>query len=111
MNLISNAYQSIQGEGEVRIRAFSSNEGRINIRIRDTGKGISKENLPRIFDPFFTTKDVGKGYGLGLFITHDIILRHKGTIRVESSPDKGTIFVISLPAAEPEECTIHQEFS
>ncbi len=111
MNLISNAYQAIQGEGEVKIRAFSSNDGRIKIRIRDTGKGISHENLPRIFDPFFTTKDVGKGTGLGLFITHDIILRHKGTIRVESSPDKGTIFFISLPAAGPEECTILQESS
>jgi signal transduction histidine kinase len=98
MNLISNAYQAIQGEGEVRIRAFSSSDGRIRIRIRDTGKGISHENLPRIFDPFFTTKDVGKGTGLGLFITHDIILRHKGTIRVESTPEKGTVFFISLPA-------------
>ncbi len=103
MNLISNAYQAIQGEGdgegEVRIRAFSSNDGRVKIRIRDSGKGISSENLPRIFDPFFTTKDVGKGTGLGLFITHDIILRHKGTIRVESAPEKGTVFFISLPAA------------
>lgn len=99
MNLISNAYQAIQGEGEINIRAFSSNDGRVKIRIRDTGKGISRENLPRIFDPFFTTKDVGKGTGLGLFITHDIILRHKGTIRVESAPEKGTVFFISLPAA------------
>ena len=99
MNLISNAYQAIQGEGEVRIRAFSSNDGRVKIRIRDSGKGISPDNLPRIFDPFFTTKDVGKGTGLGLFITHDIILRHKGTIRVESTPEKGTVFFISLPAA------------
>jgi len=89
----------MQGEGEVRIRAFSSNDGRVKIRIRDSGKGISPDNLPRIFDPFFTTKDVGKGTGLGLFITHDIILRHKGTIRVESTPEKGTVFFISLPAA------------
>lgn len=100
MNLVSNAFQAIQGEGEVRIRAFSSNDGRVKIRIRDTGKGISQENTPRIFDPFFTTKDVGKGTGLGLFITHDIIRRHKGSIQVESSLGKGTIFSISLPAAE-----------
>ncbi|MGC8604659.1 MAG: ATP-binding protein [Desulfomonilaceae bacterium] len=100
MNLISNAYQAIQGEGEVRIRAFYSNDGRVKIRIKDSGKGIPSDNLSRIFDPFFTTKDVGKGTGLGLFITHDIILRHKGTIRVESGPEKGTVFFISLPAAE-----------
>lgn len=111
MNLISNAYQAIQCEGEIRIRAFSSNDGKVKIRIRDTGKGISRENLPRVFDPFFTTKDVGKGTGLGLFITHDIIIRHKGTIRVESSPGEGTVFFISLPAAEPVECTIPQESS
>ncbi|MGC8659955.1 MAG: ATP-binding protein [Desulfomonilaceae bacterium] len=100
MNLVSNAFQAIESEGEVRIRAFSSNDGRVKIRIRDTGKGISEENVTRIFDPFFTTKDVGKGTGLGLFITHDIIRRHKGTIQVESSPGKGTVFSISLPTAE-----------
>ena len=111
MNLVSNAFHAIQDEGEVRIRVFTSNDGKVKIRIRDTGKGISHENLPKVFDPFFTTKDVGKGTGLGLFITHDIILRHKGTIRVESSPGKGTVFFISLPAAEPVECTIPQESS
>jgi two-component system, NtrC family, sensor kinase len=111
MNLVLNAFHAIQDEGEVRIRVFTSNDGKVKIRIRDTGKGISHENLPKVFDPFFTTKDVGKGTGLGLFITHDIILRHKGTIRVESSPGKGTVFFISLPAAEPVECTIPHESS
>ncbi len=101
VNLITNAFQAIDGTGEVQIRAMAASDGMVNISIRDTGKGIPKENLSRIFDPFFTTKDVDKGTGLGLFITHDIIVRHKGTIRVESLPGKGTVFCITLPAAEP----------
>ncbi|MEW6349709.1 MAG: ATP-binding protein, partial [Thermodesulfobacteriota bacterium] len=99
-NLISNAFQAIEGEGEVKIRALAKRDGTVKIRISDSGKGISDEDLPKVFDPFFTTKDVGKGTGLGLFITHDIILRHQGTIQVKSAPDKGTVFCIRLPAAE-----------
>lgn len=99
-NLISNAFQAIDGEGEVKIHAPGGQDGMIKINISDTGKGIAEDNLSRIFDPFYTTKDVGKGTGLGLFITHDIILRHKGTIHVKSSPGKGTTFTITLPAAE-----------
>ncbi|MBI5251829.1 MAG: hypothetical protein HY912_20240 [Desulfomonile tiedjei] len=99
-NLISNAFQAIDGEGEVIIRALAKGDGTVKIRVSDSGKGIPEEDLPQIFDPFFTTKDVGKGTGLGLFITHDIVLRHKGTIQVKSSPEKGTTFSIRLPGAE-----------
>jgi two-component system, NtrC family, sensor kinase len=101
MNLISNAAQAIEGEGTVRIRAHKDSDGVVRVIIRDTGRGISEEDLPRIFDPFFTTKDVGQGTGLGLFITHDIILRHQGTIRVKSTLGKGTTMAITLPAEEP----------
>jgi signal transduction histidine kinase len=100
-NLISNAFQAIDGEGEVGVRAFGRANGTIKIRISDSGRGIPEQDLSKIFDPFFTTKDVGKGTGLGLFITHDIILRHKGTIHVKSAPAKGTTFTITLPVAEP----------
>ncbi|AFM23437.1 ATP-binding protein [Desulfomonile tiedjei] len=99
-NLISNAFQAIDGDGEVKIRALAKKDGIVKVRISDSGKGIPEENLPKIFDPFFTTKDVGKGTGLGLFITHDIVLRHKGMIQVKSSPEKGTTFTIQLPAVE-----------
>jgi signal transduction histidine kinase len=99
-NLISNAFQAIDGDGEVKIRALAKNDGTVKVRVSDSGKGIPEENIPKIFDPFFTTKDVGKGTGLGLFITHDIILRHKGTIQVKSSPEKGTTFSIHLPVVE-----------
>jgi signal transduction histidine kinase len=99
-NLISNAFQAIDGVGMVKIRAIAKSDGFVKIRISDSGMGIPEQDLPRIFDPFFTTKDVGKGTGLGLFVTHDIILRHKGTIQVKSSVGKGTAFCIRLPAAE-----------
>jgi signal transduction histidine kinase len=68
--------------------------------IRDTGKGIAEQDLSRIFDPFFSTKDVGQGTGLGLFITHDIIVRHDGSIQVKSKPGKGTTFIVRIPMEE-----------
>ena len=69
------------------------------IRISDTGAGIPPENLQEIFEPFFTTKP--RGSGLGLVVTRRIIEEHKGTIRVESRPGKGTAFTILLPAGAP----------
>ncbi|MEW6533704.1 MAG: ATP-binding protein [Thermodesulfobacteriota bacterium] len=100
MNLISNAIQAIKGTGAVTIRALGSRDGYATIIVQDNGVGISHDDLPRIFDPFFTTKDVGKGTGLGLFITHDIIVRHQGTIKVDSAPGLGTSFVVRLPSRE-----------
>jgi signal transduction histidine kinase len=71
------------------------------VRISDTGSGISPEVLPRIFDPFFTTKDVGMGTGQGLAISHDIVVKkHKGTIECESELGRGTTFIICIPTAE-----------
>lgn len=101
MNLISNALHAIEDEGEVEIRANGFKDGIVTVVIRDTGGGIKEEDLPKIFDPFFTTKDVGQGTGLGLFITHDIIVRHNGTIRVKSVPGQGTTFTVKIPSAEP----------
>lgn len=100
INLICNAVQSIDGVGQVSIRGFQDRDGFAEVEISDTGEGIAEEDLPRIFDPFFTTKDVGQGTGLGLFITHEIILRHQGSIRVKSEPGKGTTFYIKIPARE-----------
>ncbi|WP_320174759.1 ATP-binding protein [Maridesulfovibrio sp.] len=69
-----------------------------SISIKDTGCGISKENIHKIFDPFFTTKEVGKGTGQGLAIVHDIIIeKHGGTIDIESELGEGTTFIIKLP--------------
>ena len=69
------------------------------VSLIDSGTGISPESLPKIFDPFFTTKQED-GNGLGLWITHDIVLRHGGSIRARSTVrpgSSGTIFTTFLP--------------
>ena len=71
----------------------------IEIRIIDTGSGISKEDLPKIFEPFFSTKGQ-KGTGLGLAVIWGIIDNHNGTINVESEEGKGTTFIIRLPLSQ-----------
>ncbi|MBL7048761.1 MAG: PAS domain S-box protein [Nitrospira sp.] len=67
------------------------------ITIKDTGKGIKKENISKIFEPFFTTKPSGTGTGLGLAMSYGIIKQHKGYIDVNSSPGKGALFTIYIP--------------
>ena len=70
----------------------------VEIRIRDNGTGIPAGIRRKIFDPFFTTKPAGAGTGLGLSISHDIVVSgHHGTIGVESEPDHGTVFIVTLP--------------
>jgi signal transduction histidine kinase len=76
---------------------------RVEIRISDTGTGISEDIRPRIFDPFFTTKEVGKGTGQGLAISHSVIVeKHCGTVSFESEIGKGTTFIIRLPITNEE---------
>lgn len=96
MNLLSNAFHAIEGEGDVWIRTSAGNNN-ILISIRDNGRGIPYAVQNKVFDPFFTTKSVGKGTGLGLSISYKIIENHKGTIFFESQPGKGTEFKITLP--------------
>ena len=99
MNLLVNAAQAIEKEGEIRIATHADN-GYVEIRIADTGAGIPQEHLSRIFDPFFTTKEVGKGTGLGLNVAYHIIEKHQGTISAESMVGEGTTFTIRLKAEE-----------
>ncbi|MGB0909103.1 MAG: PAS domain S-box protein [Nitrospirales bacterium] len=96
MNLLVNASHAIEGQGKIFICTYCKNDLAL-VEIRDTGKGISKEDLPRIFDPGFTTKGVGVGTGLGLSIVYQILQDHKGTIEVESELGHGTTFRIHLP--------------
>ncbi len=95
-NLLVNAVQAIDKHGLITVTtAFKDNN--VILSVSDTGKGIQPEILKQIFDPFFTTKPVGKGTGLGLTITYDIVKKHHGEISVESVPGKGTTFTLSLP--------------
>lgn len=101
MNLLTNAAQAIgDGPGKVRIET-SLNDGMVAVRISDTGRGISPDDLEKIFDPFFTTKPVGEGTGLGLSITYGIIVSHGGSIKAESTPGKGTTFTTMIPLDPP----------
>lgn len=103
MNILVNAAQAIEKSGEITIETELVDQ-MVEVRISDTGRGISPEHLPRIFDPFFTTKDVGKGTGLGMNIAYNIIKKHNGDIQVKSTKGKGTTFIIQLPAdADPGE--------
>ena len=96
MNIIINAAQAIEQNGQIGIRTCLENNT-IRITITDTGCGMTEEHSARIFEPFFTTKPVGKGTGLGLHIAYQIIRQHKGCIQVESQLDCGTTFTIDLP--------------
>ncbi len=95
-NLLVNAAQAIERQGEIKIITHSVNE-HVEVFISDTGSGIPPENLPKIFDPFYTTKEVGKGTGLGLNVSYNIIKKHGGTIDVESTVGAGTTFKICIP--------------
>ncbi len=97
LNIITNAMEAIKGKGEIILTTHERNDG-IEIRIKDNGNGIPEEYLPRIFEPFFSTKLHKGGTGLGLSICYEIVKGFGGNISVESKPEKGTTFIISLPA-------------
>ena len=94
-NLIGNAIQAMDGEGELDI-SLTQGENKLIVTITDSGPGILEAAQTQIFDPFFTTKPMGEGSGLGLSITQKIIQRHCGSIELQSQPGK-TSFCITLP--------------
>lgn len=109
LNMIINAAQAIEDKG------LDADEGRITIRTRaegdhvvmeveDNGVGMPGDVAERVFDPFFTTKDVGRGTGQGLAIARNVIVvRHGGSIDLESTPGKGTRFIVRLPVRRQED--------
>jgi PAS domain S-box-containing protein len=115
MNLCTNAEHAMRESGgqlEVRLEALEVDQALasdhpelepgpyVRLSVQDTGHGISPEILERIFEPFFTTKGVGEGTGMGLAVVHGIVTSHGGAITVESTPGKGTTFVVYLPRSE-----------
>jgi len=96
LNLYLNAIDSMESGGELKVEISSDGQHRdIVIRISDTGRGISRENLSKIFEPYFTTKSTGTG--LGLAIAHNIVAAMGGQITVKSAPGRGTNFSVILP--------------
>jgi CheY-like chemotaxis protein len=72
----------------------------VNLKVSDTGHGISEKEMHRIFDPYFTTKEVGKGTGMGLSVVHGIVKNHEGAISVKSDVGQGATFNIFFPVVE-----------
>ncbi len=96
MNLLVNAAHAIEQFGRITLRTGCDDDWAW-IEVEDNGKGIDPKLLNRIFEPFFTTKPVGKGTGLGLALSYNIVQKHSGSIEVHSEPDVGTRFRINLP--------------
>ncbi|MFC5302931.1 sensor histidine kinase [Azospira restricta] len=101
LNLITNASQAIEGDGEVRVRT-RANGNHVFVDVIDNGAGIPAEVLPNIFDTYYTTKPKGIGTGLGLPIARDIVRAHGGELTVETEVGKGTTFTVALPYSVPE---------
>jgi two-component system sensor histidine kinase HydH len=101
-NLITNAYQAMDGHGTVRLsatREMSNNVPGVVVAVEDTGPGVSREMREQIFNPFITSKK--DGVGLGLSIVAKIVDEHRGWIRLDTESAKGARFTVFLPSAPP----------
>ncbi|MCB1129874.1 MAG: response regulator [Verrucomicrobiae bacterium] len=111
-NSVDAIHQRIEADGgepgRIDVMLEPAGEG-WQVTVADNGIGIPPENIPKIFDPFFTSKDVGKGMGLGLSITHQILRAHKAMIEVDSRPGRYTRFRIVFPKFNPDDDSITPE--
>ena len=125
LNLCTNAMHAIGGEkGSISVKLGStysqslkeerrgiSRGHHVTLAVRDTGTGIDPETMERIFEPFFTTKPVGHGTGLGLAVVHGIMRTHQGSVGVQSTPGKGSVFTLYFPPAETATVAAQMEMS
>jgi signal transduction histidine kinase len=96
-NVIINAVQAAaEKKGSVTVTC-TQKDFYVDVRVEDTGCGIAPAQMDKIFDPYFTTKQGKSGTGLGLYITKKVVEDHNGSIKVDSTPDEGTVFTIRLP--------------
>ena len=105
MNIISNAIDELLADNrlfqkQIVIQTRLIKDNQIEVRIRDNGSGIAPEIKDKIFDPFFTTKPVGKGTGMGLAISYQVVEKHHGKIEVISQLGQGAEFVVTLPVEQ-----------
>jgi signal transduction histidine kinase len=95
INLLDNAVEATDAPGHIAVRTARC-DGRVQLVVADTGRGIPAEQKEKLFLPHFSTK--GRGTGLGLAIVHRIVSDLHGTIRVEDNHPRGTVFTIELPS-------------
>ncbi|MGD1848151.1 MAG: ATP-binding protein, partial [Salibacteraceae bacterium] len=100
MNILNNAIQATPDKGTITLTTIDKGE-MVEVRLKDTGAGMTEETQKKLFDPFYTTKDVGEGTGLGMSISFGVINDHSGTIEFESELGVGTEFIITLPKKQP----------
>jgi two-component system NtrC family sensor kinase len=96
LNIINNAGDAISGPGTITLSTAVKDDN-VLVTIKDTGRGMTSEQMEKIFDPFYTTKEVGKGTGLGLSVSLSIVESMGGSITVQSLPEEGSSFTVSLP--------------
>jgi two-component system nitrogen regulation sensor histidine kinase NtrY len=94
INLLDNAVEATEPPGRVTVSVYSD-DGHLEIQVKDTGRGIPPESKEKLFLPYFSTK--GRGTGLGLAIVHRIVADHHGSVRVEDNAPKGSVFTLELP--------------
>ena len=103
LNLLINAAQAMPDRpvtaNRITVRSYTDDDGWAVVEVTDNGVGIAPDRIRKVFDPFFTTKGVSEGTGLGLSICRSIVRDAGGTIGVQSRPDRGTTFVVRLPAS------------
>jgi|KBSSwiStaDraftv2_1062776.scaffolds.fasta_scaffold97986_4 signal transduction histidine kinase len=100
LNLLTNAMDATAPGGRVEVATRTDpDRGQVVVEVRDSGQGMGAAERRQIFEPFFSTKEPGRGSGLGLFISAQIVRDHKGGIEVESAPGRGSVFRVCLPAA------------
>jgi signal transduction histidine kinase/ActR/RegA family two-component response regulator len=109
-NIIFNAVDAMSKGGKLTVTTQPQAEDWVEVRIADTGIGMTEDVKKRVFDPFFTTKGVTNS-GLGMSVSYGIIKRHGGEILIESEPQKGTSFIIHLPTGYGEEVGLAKEVS
>lgn len=108
LNILINAIQAVKSQkrsepGNIWIKTYAEH-GFVCISVCDDGPGINKDEFSNVFDPFYTTKDVGEGTGIGLSISHDIVVKkHKGVLDIKSEPNCGAEFIIRLPQKSHED--------
>ena len=106
-NIIFNAVDAMPKGGKLTIATQPQAEDWVEVRITDTGIGMTEEVKNRVFDPFFTTKGVTNS-GLGMSVSYGIVRRHGGEILIESEPGKGTTFILHLPTGYGEEAVVEK---